>query len=74
MDKHRFQIGQNVRLSLGTIHQGKSIICKIVQLLPFDGLSFQYRVKGSEESFDRVANEHDLTAVKPAWSQQHTRL
>jgi hypothetical protein len=69
MDNHCFQIGQNVRLSLGTIHQGKTITCKIVQLLPFDGLCFQYRVRCSEESFDRVANEHALIAVETAWSQ-----
>jgi hypothetical protein len=63
MDTHRFYVGQNVRLSLGPIHQGNSIACKIAQLLPFDGESFQYRVKNDAESFERMANEHDLTAA-----------
>jgi hypothetical protein len=63
MDKHRFRMGQNVRLALGTIHAGKSIACKIVQLLPFDGINFQYRVKSAQEPFDRMANEHELTAM-----------
>jgi hypothetical protein len=63
MYKHRFQIGQSVRLSLGIFHPDKSIACTIVQLLPFEGECFEYRVKSDEEAFERVAREHDLIAV-----------
>lgn len=62
-DSYRFQIGQNVRMSLGAIHRGKSIACKIVKLLPFEGVYFQYRVKSADEPFERIANEHDLITV-----------
>jgi hypothetical protein len=64
MTKHRFGIGQNVRLSLGIFHPDKYLSCEILQLLPFAGGCFQYRVKSTVEAFDRVANEHDLTALQ----------
>jgi hypothetical protein len=66
MTKHRFRIGQNVRLSLGIFHPDKYLSCRILQLLPFEGDCFQYRVKSTAEAFDRVANEHDLTALHNA--------
>src|SRR5215210_8889386 len=59
----RFAVGQRVKLSLGMIHPGKSLICEIVQLLPFDEGSFQYRVKSLEEKHDRRASESDLTLL-----------
>ena len=46
MNSHRFQIGQQVYLSLSPVHPGKSAICKVVKLLPFeDGLPPQYQVR-----------------------------
>jgi hypothetical protein len=65
MDNHRFRIGQQVNLSLGLSYPGKVISCKIVQLLPFDGSSFQYRVKNANEAFERIANEDELAAQQP---------
>jgi hypothetical protein len=64
MSEHRYRVGQRVRLSLGIFHPDKSLACEIVQLLPYEGVCFQYRVKNSDEAFDRVANEHDLIAVE----------
>jgi hypothetical protein len=48
MATYRFSIGQNVRLMQGAIHRGKSIFCEVVQIMPFDGASFQYRAKEHE--------------------------
>jgi len=63
VDKQRFRLGQHVRLSYGTNYREKPIACKIVKLLPFDGVCFQYRVKSANEPFERIANEHELIAV-----------
>jgi hypothetical protein len=63
MTKHRFQVGQSVRLSLGIFHPDKSVACEIVQLLPFEDDGFKYRLRCRDESFDRAANEGDLTAT-----------
>lgn len=62
--RHRFQIGQNVYVSLGAMQRGKSIACKIVKLLPFEGTHFQYRVKSTNEAFERIADEHELRVVR----------
>lgn len=63
MAPYRFSIGQNVRLMQGAIHRGKSIFCEVVQIMPFDGASFQYRVRAPDEQFDRIAKEHELAEV-----------
>ena len=63
MSTHRYKIGQRVSLSLGIFHPSRSLACEIVRLLPFEGVSLQYRVRSSGEVFDRVANEHELTAL-----------
>jgi hypothetical protein len=62
----RFHLGQNVRLSLGALQRGKSISCEIVKLLPFEGAHFQYRVKRTDEAFERIAAEHELWALPRA--------
>jgi hypothetical protein len=61
--RHRFHMGQNVRMSLGPIQHGKSISCRIVKLLPFEGTHYQYRVKSMDEAFERIAEEHELRAM-----------
>ena len=66
MDTYRFTIGQNVRLMQGATHRGKSISCKVVQLMPFDGGCFQYRVRNAEEPYDRIAKEHELAELPAA--------
>ena len=64
--RHRFHMGQDVRLSLAALQRGKSITCKIVKLLPFEGVHVQYRVKSADEAFERIAEEHELWAVPAA--------
>ena len=61
MTRHRFHVGQTVKLSMGIFHPDRSLTCTIVRLLPFDGICFQYRVKNMREAFERVAKEHELT-------------
>lgn len=60
MDTHRFIVGQNVRLVQSVLHRGKSIPCEVVQVMPYDGACFQYRVRSTDENFDRIAKEHEL--------------
>jgi hypothetical protein len=62
-DKHRFKVGQTVSMSLGAVHQGKSVAGEIVKLLPFEGSYYQYRVRNPDEAFERIVNEHDLVAA-----------
>ena|SRR6185503_16802146 len=64
--RHRFHMGQNVRMTLGIMQRGKSIPCQIVKLLPFEGTHYQYRVKGTDEAFERIAEEHELWAMPGA--------
>jgi hypothetical protein len=66
MNSHRYQIGQQVHLSLSPIHPGKSLVCEVTQLLPFrDGLPPEYQVRNTEEDFDRRASEGDLASLQP---------
>jgi hypothetical protein len=66
MKKHHFRVGQKVHLALGMFHRGKPIACRILQLLPFDGVNFQYRVRNIEEPFDRIADETQLSPTEAA--------
>jgi hypothetical protein len=63
MDIYRFSVGQTVRLMQGAIHRGKSISCEVMQIMPFDGSCYQYRVRGVGEQFDRVAKEFELAEL-----------
>jgi len=62
----RFHIGQTVRMSLGAMQREKSISCEIVKLLPREGTHYQYRVKSTDEVFERIAEEHELWAMPAA--------
>jgi hypothetical protein len=64
MSSHRFQPGQQLQLSLNPLHPGTSIVCTVIQLLPFEDGAFQYRVKCFNEDFDRTASEKNLTALE----------
>jgi hypothetical protein len=65
MDTPRFTIGQTVRLLQSVVNRSKSIPCQIMQVMPFDGVSVQYRVRGEDERFDRIAQEHELAGITP---------
>jgi hypothetical protein len=65
METHRFRVGQTARLLQSVVNRGKSIPCEILQIMPFDGICFQYRVRGEDERFDRIAREHELAEITP---------
>jgi hypothetical protein len=63
MRTHRFSVGQTVRLLRSVVNRNKSISCEILQIMPVEGLSYQYRVRGEHERFERIAQEHELTEI-----------
>jgi hypothetical protein len=65
MENPRFSVGQTVRLLQSVVNRGKSISCEILQIMPFEGTCFQYRVRGEHERFERIAQEHELAEITP---------
>ena len=63
IENPRFCVGQTARLLQSVINRSKSIPCEVLQIMPFDGVCFQYRVKGEDERFDRIAREHELAEI-----------
>ena len=58
---HKYSIGQNVRYTAGPFNRiGASGSFKVVKLLPPEGDEHQYRIKNTEEAFERVARESQL--------------
>jgi hypothetical protein len=58
---HKYSIGQNVRYTAGPFGRlGANGSFKVVKLLPSDGDEMQYRIKSTEEAFERVAKESQL--------------
>lgn len=61
LKEHKFQIGQTVYFTSRPIgHMASNGTYRIVKLLPSDGEDYQYRIKSSEEAFERVAKESQL--------------
>lgn len=59
--KHRFKIGDNVRLNAGRVQQGTpSGMYKVTRLLPAEGQDYQYRVRDSDGR-EHVVRESLLT-------------
>ena len=63
---HRFTVGQNVRLLMRALPRTPDSY-KIVQQMPYDGRTFEYRIKSIAEPFFRMAKEHEL-------AEHHTSL
>jgi hypothetical protein len=58
---HKFKLGQSVQFTPKFAHgSGARGLYKIVQLLPIESDECRYRIKGSHENFERVAEEHQL--------------
>ena len=62
MAQHKFKVGQFVdyrpgRLSGSLLASSKY---KILRLLPAEGSDLLYRIKSADETFERVAKEHEL--------------
>jgi hypothetical protein len=63
MRTHRFSVGQVARLLPSVINREKSTSCEILQIMPVEGMSYQYRVRGEHERFERIAQEHELSEI-----------
>ncbi len=58
---HRYRVGETVLYTSSPITRpGASGTYKVVKLLPSDGDDYQYRIKNSDEAFERVAKESQL--------------
>ncbi len=63
MSRHRYRIGQKVRFAPGKI--GKMTATgdySVTRQLPIESGENMYRVKSSEENFERVARESQISA------------
>jgi hypothetical protein len=61
LKSHRFTLGQTVRYIAGPMNRATAVgTYKIIKLLPLDGDEHQYRIKNTEEAFERVAKESQL--------------
>ena len=59
-DKHRFKIGETVRVSQSANPNISRNSYKVVRLLPAEGRDFQYRLKSVIDGQERVVRESDL--------------
>ena len=58
---HRFSVGQTVYFTARSMGRaGTNGSYKVLKLLPSDGEDYQYRIKSSEETFERDAKESQL--------------
>lgn len=60
LKSHKYALGQTVRYIAGPMNRGASGTFKVVKLLPPDGDEHQYRIKSTDEAFERVARESQL--------------
>jgi hypothetical protein len=61
MSDHKFKVGQSVNYMSGAYgREPGSGVFKIMQCLPPQGGDCQYRIRGANESHDRVAKESEL--------------
>ena len=59
---HRYSAGQNVYYEPQFGNNGSRSKYKIVRKLPIEGdKRLSYRIKSAAESFERIAEEHQLT-------------
>lgn len=59
--EHRFRVGANVSLQpLRGLARNEVATYTVVAQLPSNGAHFQYRIRNSQEAFERVAAENEL--------------
>jgi hypothetical protein len=63
MSAHKFEVGQAIRYTPRVSFRGGeiSLECDVVRQLSTDGDNPQYRVKCTNENFDRVVMESQLS-------------
>lgn len=60
---HRYKIGQAVSLAAGFGYSRSSqAVFKVVALLPSNGSHYQYRIRNTDELFERVAAENEMVS------------
>jgi len=60
LKSHKYTLGQTVRYIAGPLNRGTTGTFKIVKLMPPEGDEHQYRIKSTDEAFERVAKESQL--------------
>ena len=61
LKSHKFVVGQTVRYTGGPLTRVNTEgTFTVVKLLPPDGDEHQYRIKNTDEAFERVARESQL--------------
>ena len=64
MAKHKYGVGETVVFRPMRVTYGAPALpCKVVRLLPSDGVDLQYRVKAIAEGQERVVRESELRAA-----------
>jgi hypothetical protein len=63
MAAHRFKVGQRVIFHSPRRSVGPSIVT-VLRLLPIEGQDLTYRIKATEEGFERVAQERELASLQ----------
>lgn len=62
--KHQYRVGDRVRMTGGGNHWARNeSVCRIVALLPHERGPLLYRVQSEAESYQRVVEETDLSAL-----------
>ena len=61
MPSHKFKIGEIVMLKGSVSRNVPGGVYEVVKQLPHNGHEFEYRIKSSSQSHERVAKETDLT-------------
>lgn len=65
MNAHKFRLGQTVYYTAKPLgHMAGNGTYQIVKLLPPDGDEHQYRIKSTDEAFERVAKESQLDRLR----------
>ena len=60
---HKYRVGETVYFTASNVSRpASSGTYQVIRLLPTDGDDCQYRIKSSDEAFERVAKESQLSA------------
>jgi hypothetical protein len=63
--KHRFRVGQRLRLVNAGAGMGRAGgTCRVVALMPRERDIFSYRVRNESENFERIVAEADLAPLE----------
>jgi hypothetical protein len=60
---HKFTVGEVVQFAGPRFLRAASGLYEVTRLVPHSGGEFQYRIKNSEESYERIAKESQLTGL-----------